>query len=558
MASVTYWSRLEPRPRARNLDETLAARLRDPLWLLTRQWQFGEFQGEDAGSPAFASINGAFEPLTAWRAGARDWQPLDLDRPLESTVLAEPFASTDISLQVELALAFERELRAQPGLSAARADAVLAELRNHAPLGGAEPADDDARRLTIVCGPRSFDGVALLEASRTEPPGLPPQVTIDPGDRPAVQDAQRSFAAIATATFGSFGASDPPAWRPERLEFEGAVASNTEARIDLRLMPELNGSLDWYAVDRIDEAGDPPQGESSALQRSVVPVHVGFRGMPNARWWDFESGETDYGDLLVDRRDVAKLVVMDFMLIHGNDWFVVPIEQPVGTALRIDRLVVTDVFGSKIAVPAAGESNRLWTLFTCSRSGDPANVVPRLVRLPSAGTALQVGEAIEEVRFFRDETANLVWAVERIVSSASGEPWPGQERSAAIPRPVPSAPPAGLRYTIETEVPLNWIPFVPVTLDAARGEIALERGAMLDATVQPPEPILPVGRILRPPAAPYRVREEEVSRAGVRVVRVACRTRWIDGSTHLWIGRMRRAAAGEGSSGLLFDSAVDA
>jgi hypothetical protein len=96
-----------------------------------------------------------------------------------------------------------------------------------------------------------------------------------------------------------------------------------------------------------------------------------------------------------------------------------------------------------------------------------------------------------------------------------------------------------------------------VTLDPMSGEIALERGAMLDATVQPPVPILPVGRILRPAADPYRIREEEVSRAGVRVVRVACRSRWFDGSTHLWMSRMRRAAGGEGSSGLLFDNAAE-
>ena len=57
MASITYWNRLEPRPVAPSIAETLAARLRDPLWLLTRQWQFGEFQGEDAGSPAYVHIH---------------------------------------------------------------------------------------------------------------------------------------------------------------------------------------------------------------------------------------------------------------------------------------------------------------------------------------------------------------------------------------------------------------------------------------------------------------------------------------------------------------------
>jgi hypothetical protein len=52
---------------------------------------------------------------------------------------------------------------------------------------------------------------------------------------------------------------------------------------------------------------------------------------------------------------------------------------------------------------------------------------------------------------------------------------------------------------------------------------------------------------------PYRVRREEVSRAGVSVSRVVRRARWIDGSTHPWIARRKQAGRGEGSSDLRFD-----
>jgi hypothetical protein len=556
VASITYWNRLEPRPLARNLNDTLAARLRDPLWLLARQWQFGEFQGEDAGSPAFASIKGGFEPLTAWHGNDPQWQKLGLERPLEAELLAEPFDPGDISLQVELALSFERELRAQPGMTAARVEAVLGELRLRLPLGMAAATDEDAQRLLLVCGARSFDGVGLFGMSRSEPPTLPPGANIDPADLDAVRDGQRAFAAQVAATYGSFGNADPPAWRPERLEHEGALSSQADTRTDFQLIPELSGSLDWYAADRIEEAGTAPAGTATSFARSVIPVHVGFRGMPNARWWDFESGQTDFGDLRVDRRDVAKLVVMDFMLIHGNDWFVIPVEQDIGSAMRIDRLAVTDVFGMTVVVPRAEDTDRLWTLFTSSTAHDSASTVPKLLRLPSAGSAMQSGPPIEDVRFFRDETANLVWAVEHAVPSASGEPWPGQERSNAE-RPAAPPGPAGLHYQIQTEVPLNWIPFVAVTLDPASGEIALERAAMLDGRVDPPVPIAPFGKLLRPAVNPYQVREEEISRAGLRVVRMACRSRWIDGSTHLWMSRVRRAAMGEGSSGLLFDVAKE-
>jgi len=47
--------------------------------------------------------------------------------------------------------------------------------------------------------------------------------------------------------------------------------------------------------------------------------------------------------------------------------------------------------------------------------------------------------------------------------------------------------------------------------------------------------------------------EEEVPREGVRVTRSYQFTRWIDGSSHLWIGRGKVVGSGEGSGGLKFD-----
>ena len=49
-----YTSQYSLVPIARTTDEdatSLAMRIADPLWMLGRQWQFGEFKGEDNGSP---------------------------------------------------------------------------------------------------------------------------------------------------------------------------------------------------------------------------------------------------------------------------------------------------------------------------------------------------------------------------------------------------------------------------------------------------------------------------------------------------------------------------
>ena len=70
MASITSWMRLEPRSRDAEMRTTLQARVYDPLWLLARQWQLGEFQGEDNGSPVMARWRAESAQLTRYYAGA--------------------------------------------------------------------------------------------------------------------------------------------------------------------------------------------------------------------------------------------------------------------------------------------------------------------------------------------------------------------------------------------------------------------------------------------------------------------------------------------------------
>ena len=81
LLSLTWWNRLEPRPRSPEVADTLAAKIRDPLWMLTRQWQFGEFQGEDAGSPAWVQMRARTTPFLGWRPHLDAGQPLPL-RPI--------------------------------------------------------------------------------------------------------------------------------------------------------------------------------------------------------------------------------------------------------------------------------------------------------------------------------------------------------------------------------------------------------------------------------------------------------------------------------------------
>ena len=92
--SITAYNRLEPRPRSQNFERSLRAEIRDPLWMLTRQWQMGEFEAEDTGSAIDARLmtkqiyvdRVAFDHSTG--------RPYDEEIPLETFVERERIVFT--------------------------------------------------------------------------------------------------------------------------------------------------------------------------------------------------------------------------------------------------------------------------------------------------------------------------------------------------------------------------------------------------------------------------------------------------------------------------------
>ena len=109
--SITGATRLETQPTVGRVCKTgLQAPLADPLWLLARQWQFNEFQGEDAGTPLKIAVRGRrharstrFAPDR--RSSSSPWQPLESGTaPLETRVEAEPVWKTHPRLRGEAGL----------------------------------------------------------------------------------------------------------------------------------------------------------------------------------------------------------------------------------------------------------------------------------------------------------------------------------------------------------------------------------------------------------------------------------------------------------------------
>jgi len=104
--SVTTWNRVEARPRTQSFDRALRAEVRDALWMLTKQWQMGEFRGSDAGSPVFAKVLMSTTRLTKYRPAGGTVRLFDVVTPLATQVERRPVPmqrqQRDIALDLRL------------------------------------------------------------------------------------------------------------------------------------------------------------------------------------------------------------------------------------------------------------------------------------------------------------------------------------------------------------------------------------------------------------------------------------------------------------------------
>jgi hypothetical protein len=563
--AIRGWNRLEGRPRSVEFDRSLRAEVRDPHWFLTRQWQFGEFEGEDAGSPIDARLAYATTALARYQPGSG--APIDLPQtlPLEAMVEREPVPS-DLMTHRQIVRAMTLALEAE-GLSTVTRGAVLAAYRTAYPFDVARLAgaiDGETRRLLMFERAHLFDGLALL-ADIPAVPGHDGKVDSDfgltPAEATAVKHAARAAAAWFAGLYSVPDAGSASTWSDPQLEYQFACETTRHDGVAQTLVAPsyAQGYLDWYAFDFSQPGGggaDQPATKRHTL--SFIPAAISYAGMPNPRYWQFEDRHVEFADITASTTDLAKLLLMEFALAASNDWCLIPLELNVNSLCHIEGLVVTDVFGERTLIRAAGRGPdsvwQRWSMFDLSQPDGFRDVGTSLLVPPTTPTAMRVSP-IEKVVLLRDEMANMAWAVERIMPSATGAGIDGYAYADAIAAPLPPepevAPGVQVRYKLGSDVPWNWHPFIPVHIPGSNRSVRLQRARLPHE--QPPLPSRPiVGKIIAG-AAPFFLNEEEVPRAGRVVTREFRRARWKDGSVVTWIGRRTLTGRGEGSSGLVFD-----
>lgn len=581
------WDRVEPHTRSEDLEEGLQARIADPLWMLGRQWQLGEFRGEDAASAVHARVRAFWNPLETFRNDAianGSVEPMASDTPLEARVEAEGA----INGPARLTLAAEAGLQFSRRLEAAGLGGLRSKFRDKFPLvvdpEVIEGLPERHRIRLELLARRAIDGRLLYAASTA-------RVKQVAGSASAAAAVVAPFKAWREEYLGRLEepGDSGDTWADERLEYSFSIGvSAGQGEVVLSAEEYTGGALDWHSFD-VDGSEASSHGLGAGTPQSktldLLPVPLTYAGMPASRWWEFEEGSVYFGGIEAGPADIGRLVVAEYATVYSDDWLLLPVRLPVGSLARIQRITILDTFGGEHEIESTASNDadgsiatRPWAYFELAGDTSASEGRTPWLLIPPALVGPLNGKPVEEVSFVRDEGANLGWAIESTIEAPTGAAvsrrlqWGlaqqanfEKDSTAEVPEAGTSADDndgtedgateadAPWAYRLQTEIPPYWIPLVPEPIEPGSAEVRLRRARMLAwDQIEAEWAKGPKGEVLAPTRA-LRLFEEEVPKGGVQVTRAWQLARGSDGSVHLWMARRKRPGRGGRASGLEFD-----
>jgi hypothetical protein len=485
--------RLEPDPHQRDLARGWAAELADPAWLLGRQWQMGEHQGEDASSPVSVQIAAQSTPIGAVAGqGALDPATTSAQAIIES----EPYDWWTVGRRVRIGRTVAAHAQANgvtlPG------SVALTEL----------PVPYDRLNGT---GP---DGRLLWQ--------------------------QRETLGLDDAWFGTPG---PPSvepldlWDPAELSYSAELPAGSAT---LAVTRHDGGDLDWFHAD----ASAPLATDTASPPVSTIPGRLRYPSAPLPRWWQIEDAQVSIGGEAPDRAALATLVLIDLIVNHSDDWFTFSVPARAGEVLTLTDVTVTDDFGDSWPLAAPAD----WSLFGTT------GLDPRSIVLWATARTPLTGPIVDDVVVGMDEDANLVWAVEQIVAGQTlATPPPTAEPT--VEQRDPSVPPT-YSYVPMTPVPRYWHPYVIDTEHDPR-RFVQGRAADLSGPTPTlmPAPISDLlADPKAPPGGPvHQLDPSAIPSDGLRIRRRAMLARSTSGEPVLWTQRRRDLLLAPPTFALRFD-----
>ena len=583
--------KLQSRTRNSDISDAMRFRVYDPLWMLTRQWQLGEFRGNDAGTAMGVSGSVSVSTLSG--------------EPMEPMVESIDAIITPM-IRVQSALYYVslcKKNKIVCNISSLMKrfpldenDYCVCNLEDGDVQSKALESNSHLRKFYAAYRGKVFDGYKLYKEIVSE--GRRPIQSPDA----IIKNDYRTWFKNRYLPKGSGAASG---WNKQSMDYSVGIEVD-DKYLNARSYP--GGRLSWYSFDQAsgEKKSNQPRIESTdhtVTEYRSLPTLATYAGAPAKRLWQFEDHKVFMGNS-TDMNAQGNVLMMQYATMYSNDWMLIPVEVHAGTKVSVNELKVVDTFGISSDIKRIRDrkrevtSDQEWQMFTITPEPDLGREPMEDLILPPSFQSTLESDPVEEVQFLRDEMANMIWGVEQLVPDGCGSTLNLKahstklsdyvvERNESILKTgqlsvkkeeddsvtVKTSHNADFKYLVMNSVPYNWIPFIPQRLkdDVNKRETVLRRGKM-PAYVFDPEkrkgdylPVRPVTSMIgmvkdsngKAKEDPFYLNEEEILQTGVKLVRNYQRGRWLNGKVYTWQGYSRQLKEMQANSGLTFDKLID-
>ncbi len=575
MSTRSSWKRFEGAHRSRQIQKSLQARIADPLWTLARQWQFGEFKGDDASTPVKARLRynsvevGKFCSYTPEGTIA-------YSRKLEPQSLLEPSIERDrivqgssISLRVNAEASFQFLRR----FSVSKRKKLLGALQQEYRLVAPTKGQDGRAAFLKLMHMKGFDAYSFQKSTAPKRAVIAQEAGVNAS---TMENTFKEWLAYYRDRFDEPKAAEP-FWQKDRLEYKFGVSAKAQnVNIHLKAEEYAGGHMDWYNFDLDEKNSSNLNKELKKPQTGwTIPTPVRYAGMPSDRYWDFEEGKVFFGGLSANKTDLSQLMLSEFATVYSNDWYLIPLTVKPGTLTRVHEVEVHDCFGDTYTItPTAVQDYKNgkqgWKFFELSNDPSSKHEQAPWLYIPKTVLGGYEDRPVEKVIFSRDEMANMAWGIEDTIEGQSGhrisrrsewlklkdeiDAYTGEYEDKTEEQDNEQAETEEAEkpwvYRLLTSVPPNWVPFISeVVKDKVTNRLIRGRMGEWDLLGDYKNRLAGgKGQILQP-GGPMALQEEEIPRGAIEVTRSYQAARDADGKLVVWAGRKKRPSAGDKSSG---------
>ncbi|SMP53939.1 hypothetical protein [Fibrobacter sp. UWB10] len=403
------YSRLEPKTRTKDFKKALSFEVFDPLWLLTRQWQFGRFDGNDCGTPVSVKIKAVKKRFNQVclksESGDVENRSYSTDTPLEYEV-EKMDAEITPYIRVQSAMHFKKRLlREFDSATYSKLHEWLMkefcseDFYKHQSINNTIETlklknNTALKDFSAAYSKRTFDGYKLYQMVDFNKFEVEKKLKdIVPASASKMMGLLKEYVSWFDAKYFPHKRTDS-CWSNQKLGYQVEIHQGS-TKYDAEDYD--NGRLSWYSFDnkdlnfvkrnnntvKRDSSGFgtiPAEGNilnyvsggkniSSEISTqkdspkdveekmfSYIPVPANFTGAPSQKLWEFEN--TKVNMVADDEKDFSMLAtaaIMQYISMYSNDWMIVPLETETGVVLDVKGVVIKDSFGERIYIEEDAE-----------------------------------------------------------------------------------------------------------------------------------------------------------------------------------------------------------